>query len=116
VDLGHNHFAIGERGEQILRGWIAHRPDVAYFKEGLHDILLLAHAPDEWEFDVNELQGLLSHAEAIARASAVALDAPTSVTKKEEQALGEVARELGIEDGESWAALLRELKAASVDQ
>jgi hypothetical protein len=114
VDLAHNHFAIGERGEQILRGWISHRPDVAYFKEGLHDILLLAHAPDEWAFDVDELQGLLAHAEAIARATAEALDAPTSVTKEEEQALQEIARELGVEDGESWAALLRELKAAPI--
>jgi hypothetical protein len=87
---------------------------VAYFKEGLHDILLLAHAPDEWAFDVDELQGLLAHAEAIARATAEALDAPTSVTKEEEQALQEIARELGVEDGESWAALLRELKAAPI--
>ena len=112
VDLAHNHFAIGERGEQILRGWITHRPDAAYFKEGLHDILLLAHAPDEWGFDVDELQGLLTHAEAIARATAEALDAPTSVTESEERALADIASELGVTDGESWAALLKELKVA----
>ena len=111
VDLAHNHFAIGELGERILRGWISHRPAPAYFKEGLHDILLLAYAPDEWDFGVDELQGLLAHAEAIARATAVALDAPTSVTESEERALTEVATALGITDGTSWAALLKELNA-----
>jgi len=41
------------------------------------------------------------------------LDAPTSVTEGEEFALTDIARELGIERGESWGALMRELKAAS---
>jgi len=109
VDLAHNHFTIGEWGEQILRGWITHRPDAAYFKEGLHDVLLLAHAPDEWNFGVDELQGLLAHAEAIARTTAVALDAPTSVTESEERALTEIATALGVTDGRSWASLLEEL-------
>jgi hypothetical protein len=40
------------------------------------------------------------------------MDAPTSVTEAEERALAEIARELGVDDGESWAALLRELQAA----
>ena len=114
VDLAHNHFAIGEAGERILRAWILQRPDADYFKEGLHDILRLAYAPDEWEFDVDELKGLLAHAEAIARTTAEALDAPTSVTESEELALADIARELGVNDGESWGALLRELKAAPV--
>jgi hypothetical protein len=75
--------------------------------------VLLAHAPDDWEFDVEELPGLLAHAEAIARTSAQAMDAPSSVTPAEEKALAEVAKELGVEDGESWAALVRELGEAS---
>ncbi len=111
VDLAHNHFAIGEEGERVLRGWLENRPDKAYMLEGLHDLVLLAYAPDEWEFDVDELQGLLAHAEAIARTTAAAMDAPTAVTAVEEQALTEIATELGVEDGESWAALLRELGA-----
>ena len=113
VDLAHNHFAIGADGERILRGWIAEHPGTAYFMEGLHDILLLANASDEPEFDVDELQGLLAYAEAIARTTAEALDAPTSVTESEELALADIARELGIEHGESWGALVRELKAIS---
>ena len=75
-----------------------------------HDIVLLAYAPDEWEFEVDELPGLLAHAEAIARTTAKAMDAPSSVTENEEQALADIARELGVDDGESWAKLLRELE------
>jgi len=113
VDLAHNHFAIGEGGENILRGWIREHPGTAYFMEGLHDILLLAYASDESEFEVDELRGLLAYAEAIARTTAEALDAPASVTEGEELALADIARELGIEQGQSWGALLRELKVAS---
>jgi len=111
VDLAHNRFAIGEGGERILRGWLRERPSAAYIKEGLHDLLLLSYAPDEWEFDVDELPGLLAHAEAIARTTARAMDAPSSVTPAEERALAEIAQELGVEEGESWAALVRELEA-----
>lgn len=113
VDLAHNHFAIGAAGERILRDWLRKRPDRAYFMEGLHDLLFLARAPDELEFDVAELPGLLAYSEAIARTTAEAMDAPTAVTPAEEQALLEIARELGVDDGESWAALLRELQAPS---
>ena len=113
VDLAHNRFAIGEEGERILRRWLRERPSPAYIKEGLHDLLLLAYAPDEWEVDVDELPGLLAHAEAIARTTARAMDAPTSVTPAEERALAEIAKELAVESGESWAALLRELDAKS---
>ena len=47
---------IGEEGERILRGWISQRPDAAYFKMGLNDVLRLAYAPDEWEFDVDSFR------------------------------------------------------------
>lgn len=110
VDLAHNHFAIGKAGERILRGWIRERPTRAYFMEGLHDVLLLARAPDEWQFELTELRGLLAYSEAIARTTAEAMDAPTAVTPGEEQALAEIARELAVGDGQSWAALLRELQ------
>lgn len=113
VDLAHNRFAIGDGGERILRGWLSRRPDAAYFREGLHDLVLLAYAPDEWEVEVDELPGLLAHAEAIARTTAKAMDAPTSVTSGEEAALAEIARELGVDDGESWAELVKELEEKS---
>lgn len=116
IDLAHHHFAIGEAGERILRGWLSVRPDRAYFMEGLHDVLLLARAPDEWEFELTELPGLLAYSEAIARTTAEAMDAPSAVTAAEERALADIARELQVDDGESWAALLRELQVPSVAQ
>jgi hypothetical protein len=113
VDLAHNHFAIGEAGEHILRGWLRERPDNAYFREGLRDLVFLARAPDEGEFALDELAGLLAYSEAIARTTADAMDAPTAVTAAEEVALAEIAQHLAVEDGESWAALIRELEAPS---
>jgi hypothetical protein len=109
VNAAHEHFAIGERGEAVLRGWLETRPTKEYFLEGLHDIFLLAHARDEWEFDLDELQGFLAYAEAIARTTGEAMDQPTAVTPAEEAALADIARELGVDDGESWAKLLGEL-------
>jgi uncharacterized tellurite resistance protein B-like protein len=110
LNLAHNHFKIGAQGEALLKRWIRERPTKEYIQEGLHDILLLAHAPDDWAFDVDELQGLLAHAEAIARTTAEAMDAPTAVDAEEEQALKSIARELGVDDGESWARLMDQLK------
>jgi hypothetical protein len=113
VDLAHTHFAIGTDGEKVLRGWLEQRPNAAYFKEGLHDILRLAECPDEWEFDLDELRGLLAYSEAIARTTAEALDGPSSVTPAEERALADIAAELGIADGRSWGNLVRELAVES---
>jgi hypothetical protein len=48
-----------------------------------------------------------------ARTTAAAMDVPTSVTETEERALAEIARELGVDNGESWAALVRELEKAN---
>jgi len=111
LELAQRHFEIGEQGEKILKQWIANRPTASYFREGLHDVLLLSLAPDEWEFSVEELPGLLMHAEAIARASAEAIGAEFSFNPDEEQALRTIAAELGVDDGETWAALLTELAA-----
>lgn len=109
VLLAHNHFKVGYEGEQLLRKWIKKRPTAEYFKEGLHDIFLLSMAPDEWGFDVDELQGLLAHAEAIGRSCAEAMDAPSALDPQERQALRDLAVELGVDDGESWAELMDEL-------
>jgi hypothetical protein len=109
VKLAHDHFAIGTRGEQVLRGWLEKKPTKEYFMKGLHEIFLLAHTPDEWGFDVDELQGLLAHSEAIARTTAAAMDQPTAVTAAEEAALADIGRELQVDDGETWAKLMAEL-------
>jgi hypothetical protein len=106
-----NHFAIGEDGEQILKGWLRHCPDIAYFREGLHDVLLLARVRDECAIEMDELPGLLAYAEAIARTTAEAMNEPFSLIEGEALALAEIARELGVVDGESWGVLVRALRA-----
>ncbi len=113
LDLAHNRFQIGSQGEKLLKQWIRERPEKEYFLEGLHDILVLAHAPDDWEFDVDELPGLLAHSEAIARTTAEAMDAPNAIDPSEEEVLREIARELGVDDGESWAQLMSDLQEES---
>ena len=109
VALARNNFDIGARGEDVLRGWLGQKPTKEYFVEGLHEIFRLAHTPDEWGFDVNELQGLLAHAEAISRTTAAAMDQPTTITAGEKEALTDIARELELDDGETWAELMTEL-------
>jgi hypothetical protein len=109
VDLAYTHFRIGSSGVQLLEQWLAVPPSRAYVEHGLRDLLALALAPDEFEIGVDELPQLLAHAEAIARTTATALDAPWAVSAPEESALADIARLLRVDNGVSWAALLREL-------
>jgi hypothetical protein len=94
----------------VLSGWLTERPSHEYILEALRDIYFLAQAPDDGEVDLSELPGLLAYAEGIARSSAKALDQPSSVSPSEDRALEEIARELHIDHGESWAKLLKELR------
>jgi hypothetical protein len=102
-------YDLSAAGVAVLNGWLTKRPSHAYIAEGLHDILLLAQATDDLEVDFSDLTALLSYAEGIARSTAVALDHPGAVTVAADQALEEIARELHIDHGESWAQLLSEL-------
>lgn len=109
-----HHFASREydlsaAAVAVLDGWLSTCPSKAYISEGLHDILLLAQASDDMEVDFSELPALLSYAEGIARSTAVALDHPGAVSVAADHALEEIARELHIDHGESWAQLLSEL-------
>jgi hypothetical protein len=109
LELGQRHFQIGEGAVPLLRWWMYRRPTAEYFAAGLQALFSLAHAPDDWEFDVAELPRLLSCAEAVARMTEQAPGSPTAVTEAEEWALAYLARVLHVENGKSWAALLREL-------
>lgn len=100
---------LSAAGIAVLNGWLTKRPSHAYISEGLHDILLLAEARDDMEVDFSELPALLSYAEGIARSTAIALDHPGAVSLAADDALTEIARELHVDHGESWAQLLSEL-------
>jgi len=57
-----------------------------------------------------ELPDLVVHAEAIARATADALDDPNAVTPEEEAALAEIARLLQVDGGATWKRVLESLR------
>ena len=79
-------YELSAAGVAVLERWLDKPPSAAYIAEGLHDIFLLATAEDDMEIDFSELAA------------------------RTERALEEVARELHIDHGESWAALLDELQ------
>ena len=109
-------YDLSPAGIAVLDQWLTKRPTHAYIAEGLHDIYSLALADDDLDVNFSELPALLSYAEAIARSTAKALDQPAkaldqpaAVSANADVALEEIARELHIDHGESWAKLLDEL-------
>jgi hypothetical protein len=111
LELARRSFGIGVSGAQVLHEWLTAPPSHEYFRRALRDLVALARAPDEIDVALDELPTLLGYAEGIARSTATALDAPWAVTAEEEAALAAIARLLNIDNGTSWATLLRELDA-----
>lgn len=111
-DVARQRLFIELPGLEILDGWLREPPPKDLFDRGLRDLFLLAQT-DSGDPLVHpeELHELLSHAEAVARATASALDEPNAVTPEEEDALAEIARILHIDNGVSWGRLLDELDA-----
>jgi hypothetical protein len=107
--LARKHFRIGDSGAGVLEHWLARPPSREYIEQGLHELFALARRPDVLEIELSDLQDLLLHAEAIARSTAAALDEPSAVGPAEERALSDIARMLGVDNGVSWATLLREI-------
>ncbi|MBK7580599.1 MAG: hypothetical protein IPI67_10385 [Myxococcales bacterium] len=110
--LAKERFWLDASALRILDGWLATAPEKEYFDEGLQTLFLLAQSETgEPLLHAEELHDLLTHAESIARATAAALDAPTSVSEEEDAALAEIAAALGVDNGISWRRLLDELDA-----
>lgn len=103
-------FDLSPEGAALLNWWLSARPTHEYIAEGLHDIYLLARAGDDTEVNLDELPALLSYAEGIARSTAKALDQPAAVSPGADRVLEEIAHELHVDHGESWAQLLDELR------
>jgi len=111
-ELARSRFLLGASGLKVLDGWLEERPSTAYFQQGLEDLFLLAQIDTGLPFvNPEELHELLVHSESIARATARALDAPSSVSKEEQAALGDIAEALQVDNGMSWRQLLDELDA-----
>jgi len=117
--LAKERLFLQKSGLDVLDAWLKAKPSYDYFNQGLQDLFLLAQTEEgEPLIHPEELHDLLQHSEAIARATATALDAPTSVTPEEDRALAEIAKILGIDNGISWRRLLDELDAgpASIER
>jgi hypothetical protein len=113
IGLARDHFHVSEAGEALLEDWIRRPPPLAYVRRGMRHLLALALAPEEIEIDLEDLRDLLGQAEAIARTTSVAPDSPSAVGPEEERALAEIAHTLRVDNGMSWASLLRELDSSS---
>ena len=114
--LARNHFHVSEAGMSVLEDWIRWPPPLAYVRRGMRHLLALALAPDELDLGLEDLQDLLGYAEAIARSTSAAPDSLFAVGPDEERALAEIAHTLHVDNGMSWASLLRELDGAIVAQ
>jgi hypothetical protein len=104
------HYELGASAMALLEDWLSHPPSRDYVIEGLRDIRALAGAVDDLEIDSCELPSIVSYAEGIARTTSGHLDQPEAVTTPEQQALREIAEELRVDHGATWAELLRELR------
>ena len=102
-------FDLSAAGVAVLNRWLEERPSHAYIAKALDDIFLLAKAKDDLEIDFCELPDLLSYAESIATEAGAKLGQGEHANHSAEAALQEVAAELGIDHGESWAMMLDEL-------
>ncbi len=109
LELARHRFRVGPAGEWTVSQWLRRRPSPEYFAAGFRALLWLAQAPDVWNFELEELRTVLIHAEAIARVKPEAKGMATAVTPAEEWALARVGQALGVENGRTWTALLREL-------
>ena len=111
-EIAKHRLYLGPEAIACLDEWLIKAPDKEHFLAGLQQLFLLAQTEQgEPLVHPEDLHELLLHAEAIARATADALDAPTSVTVEEEAALGDIARIFGVDNGRSWRQLLDELDA-----
>ena len=94
----------------VLERWLHEPPSQSYVEQGLQGLLGVALDENMLDVDVDELPDLVLHAEAIARATADALDDPTAVTPEEEVALAEIARLLEVDGGATWKRVLESLR------
>ena len=116
IGLARNHFHVSEAGVSVLEDWIRWPPSLSYIRRGMRHLLALALAPEEIEIELEDLRDLLGQAEAIARTTSVAPDSPFAVGPEEERALAEIACTLHVDNGMSWASLLRELDSSPVQR
>ncbi len=110
VDFASRRLHLTPETSAVLENWLKERPSRAYVERGLGGLLGIAGDPHMLEVDMDELPDLILHAEALAAATAEALNDPTSVTAEEEEALAEIARLLQVDSGMPWKNIIDALR------
>ncbi len=110
-EFAREHLHFPPAAERQLKRWLLEPPSKDYVQRGIGSLLDIALDEQELAVDVSELQGLVLHAEAIARATAGDLDLPSSITAEEHAAIEEIARMLEVDNGKTWADVLEEVKS-----
>lgn len=110
LDFAQKRLHLTPDTTAVLERWLHEAPSAAYVEQGLQGLLGVALNEDMLDVDVEELPDLVVHAEAIARATADALDDPNAVTAEEEVALAEIARLLEVDGGSTWKRVLESLR------
>jgi tellurite resistance protein len=110
LDLASRRLHLTTATVSVLENWLKERPSRAYIEHGLGGLLGIALDEEMLEVDLDELPDLIVHAEALAAATADALNDPTSVTPEEEEALAEIARLLQVDSGMPWKSLIEGLR------
>lgn len=110
LDFAQRRLHLTPDTTAVLERWLHEPPSQAYVESGLQGLLGLALDEQMLDVDVDELPDLVVHAEAIARATADALDDPNAITPEEEVALGEIARLLEVDSGATWKRVLESLR------
>ena len=110
VDFARRRLHLTPATTAVLENWLKEPPSRAYVERGLTGLLGIAVDEHMLEVDVDELPDLILHAEALAAATAEALNDPTSVTPEEEEALAEIARLLQVDSGTPWKNVIDALR------
>jgi hypothetical protein len=110
LDFASRRLHLTPQTTAVLENWLTERPSRSYIESGLSGLLGIALDEHMLEVDMDELPDLIVHAEALAAATAEALNDPTSVTPEEVEALAEIARLLQVDSGMPWKSVIDALR------
>jgi hypothetical protein len=112
ITLAREHYGLEASGISVLGEWLDAQPPSGYIQKGIDLLLGLALAPDELIIGADDLQEIMVHAEAIARATADSIHAPWALKPEEEIAIEQLAHEMHVDSGTTWNHLLAELDSS----
>lgn len=110
--LARDRLGVGDEGEAVLQEWLGAPPPPDVVEAGLRLLRALAHAPDDDSVEADELAGIVTACEWVARSRSADPDTVWAPSATEDAAILTVASALGVDLGRPWSALWRELDVA----